>query len=55
MGKAYKCVATWKKEAGHREKFLSRRGMKAQEQVAQTSGGNSVFRGFYSLDIQTHS
>lgn len=34
MGNSYKFVSTWQTEVGHEEKFLSRRGVQAGEQVA---------------------
>lgn len=54
-GNNYKFVATRETEVGHGEEFLSRRGAKAQEQVARNGGRISVFGDFHSLASQTHS
>lgn len=48
-GSSHKFVASWEIEAGHEEKFLAIRG-----QVAQNSGGISIFEDFHSLASQNH-
>lgn len=54
MGNSYKFVATWQTEVGHGEKFLSRRGVQAGEQVAGKVA-ISPSGDFHSLASQTHS
>jgi len=54
-GNSYKLVTTWETEVGHRQKFLSRSGVQAQEQADQNGGGISVFRDFHKLVSQSHS
>lgn len=45
-GNGYRFAATWETEVGREEKFLSRRGVQAQEQVAHNRGDVSCLWGF---------